>query len=318
VIDHTKGEDTMTEHFLDGSVTQPFWDNSVTPRLEIDPGDTVTFDCPEPCGQVTPEWTDEMLAQIDFAPIHALVGSVYVKGAQPGDALQVEILDLKHQGWGWSGHLQHFGLLADDFDFAYIHHWKLEGDRCVFGVQDIVLPFEPFCGCMGVAPKEPGRITTIAPGKFGGNIDIRDLRVGTTAWFPVFVEGALFACGDCHSAQGDGELGGTGIESPMTVTLRFDVRKDVSVKELQFESNKPLNRNDARGYHVTTANGPDLMENARNAARYMIDWMVDTYDITRSQAYVLCSTAADLKISEIVDAPNFIVSAYMPRSIFSQ
>ena len=308
----------MTEHFLDGSVTQPFWDNSVTPRLEIDPGDTVTFDCPEPCGQVTPEWTDEMLAQIDFAPIHALVGSVYVKGAQPGDALQVEILDLKHQGWGWSGHLQHFGLLADDFDFAYIHHWKLEGDRCVFGVQDIVLPFEPFCGCMGVAPKEPGRITTIAPGKFGGNIDIRDLRVGTTAWFPVFVEGALFACGDCHSAQGDGELGGTGIESPMAVTLRFDIRKDSSIQELQFETNKPLNRNDARGYHVTTANGPDLMENAKNAARYMIDWMVDTYDITRSQAYVLCSTAADLKISEIVDAPNFIVSAYMPRSIFSQ
>jgi acetamidase/formamidase len=258
-----------------------------------------------------------MLANISFEPIHALVGSVYVKGAQPGDALQVEILDFKHKGWGWSGHLQHFGLLADDFDYAYIHHWKLEGDQCIFGVQDIVLPFEPFCGCMGVAPQEPGRITTIAPGKFGGNIDIRDLRVGTTVWFPVFVDGALFACGDCHSAQGDGELGGTGVESPMTVTLRFGVRKDVSIKELQFETTQPLARFDSRGYHVTTANGPDLLENSKNAARYMIDWMVDTYDITRSQAYVLCSTAADLKISEIVDAPNFIVSAYMPRSIFS-
>jgi acetamidase/formamidase len=307
----------MAEHFLDSSVTQPFWDNSVTPRLEINPGDTVTFDCPEPCGQVTPEWTDEMLANIDFAPIHALVGSVYVKGAQPGDALQVAILDLKHKGWGWSGHLEHFGLLAEDFDFAYIHHWKLEGDQCHFGVQDITVPFEPFCGCMGVAPQEPGRITTIAPGKFGGNIDIRDLRMGTMVWFPVFVEGALFACGDCHSAQGDGELGGTGVESPMTVTLRFGVRKDVSIKELQFETTKPLTRPDSKGYHVTTANGPDLMENAKNAARYMIDWMVDTYDITRSQAYVLCSTAADLKISEIVDAPNFMVSAYMPRSIFN-
>jgi acetamidase/formamidase len=100
--------------------------------------------------------------------------------------------------------------------------------------------------------------------------------------------------------------------------LRFDVRKDVSIKELQFESTQPLTKRDSKGYHVTTANGPDLMENAKNAARYMIDWMVDTYDITRSQAYVLCSTAADLKISEIVDAPNFIVSAYMPRSIFNQ
>ncbi|HJR78487.1 MAG TPA: acetamidase/formamidase family protein [Anaerolineales bacterium] len=306
----------MKEHYLDGSVTQPFWDNSAAPRLEIDPGDTVVFDCPEPCGQVTPDWDDEQLANIDFAPIHALVGSVYVKGAKPGDSLQVDILDLKHKGWGWSGHLQHFGLLADDFDYAYIHHWKLEGDQCIFGVQDIVVPFQPFCGCMGVAPQEPGRITTIAPGKFGGNIDIRDLRPGTKAWFPVFVEGALFACGDCHSAQGDGELGGTGIESPMTVTLRLDVRKDVSVKELQFQANGPLGKPDSHGYHVTTASGPDLLENAKNAARYMIDWLVETYDITRSQAYVLCSTAADLKISEIVDAPNFIVSAYMPLSIF--
>jgi acetamidase/formamidase len=306
----------MREHFLDGSVTQPFWDNSVTPRLEIDPGDSVVFDCPEPCGQVTPEWTDEMLANIAFEPIHALVGSVYVKGAKPGDALQVEILDLKHKGWGWSGHLQHFGLLYEDFDFAYIHHWRLEGEQCHFGVQDIKVPFDPFCGCMGVAPQEPGRITTIAPGKFGGNIDIRDLRMGTTVWFPVFVDGALFACGDCHSAQGDGELGGTGIESPMTVTLRFNVRKDMSLQELQFHLPGQLVKRDTVGYHVTTANGPDLLENAKNAARYMIDWLVETYDITRSQAYVLCSTAADLKISEIVDAPNFIVSAYMPLSIF--
>lgn len=307
----------MREHFLDGSVTQPFWDNSVTPRLEIDPGDMVVFDCPEPCGQVTPEWTDEMLANISFEPIHALVGSVYVKGAKPGDSLQVEVLDLKHKGWGWSGHLQHFGLLQEDFDFAYIHHWKLEGDQCYFGVSNVVLPFEPFCGCMGVAPQEPGRITTIAPGKFGGNMDIRDLRMGTTLWLPVFVDGALFACGDCHSAQGNGELCGTGVESPMTVTLRFNVRKDISVKELQFNTPSPLAKTDVAGYHVTTANGPDLMENARNAARYMIDWLVETYDMTPSQAYVLCSTAADLKISEIVDAPNFIVSAYMPLSIFN-
>lgn len=308
----------MAEHFLDGSVTQPFWDNSVTPRLEIEPGDTVTFDCPEPCGQVTPEWDDQKLANIDFAPIHALVGSVYVKGATPGDALQVEILDFKHKGWAWSGHLQHFGLLQEDFDYAYIHHWRLEGEQCLFGVQDIVLPFEPFCGCMGVAPAEPGRITTIAPGKFGGNMDVRDLRTGTTMWLPVFVDGALFACGDCHSGQGNGELCGTGIESPMTVTLRFNVRKDLAVKELQFQTPSPLSKTDTRGYHVTTACGPDLMENSKNAARYMIDWLVETHDLTPSQAYVLCSTAGDLKISEIVDAPNFIVSAYMPLSIFKQ
>jgi len=307
----------MAEHFLDGSVTQPFWDNSIEPRLEIEPGDTVTFDCPEPCGQVTPEWTHDDLAQIDFAPIHALVGSVYVKGAKPGDALEVEVLDMKHKGWGWSGHLQGFGLLAEDFDFAYIHHWNLEGDRCHFGAGDIILPFQPFCGCMGVAPAEPGRINTIPPRQNGGNIDIRDLGPGSKAWLPVFVDGALFACGDCHSAQGDGEVCGTGIESPMTVTLRFNVRRDLAVKEIQFETPSPLTVLDSKGFHAATAHGPDLVENARNAVRYMIEWLVSVHGLTRSQAYILCSEAADLKISEIVDAPNFIVSAYMPLSIFN-
>ncbi len=96
----------MTEHYLDDSVTQPFWDNSIEPRLEIEPGDTVVFDCPEPCGQVTSEWSDNDLANIDFSPIHALVGSVFVKGAKPGDSLEVEVLEMEHKGWGWSGHLK--------------------------------------------------------------------------------------------------------------------------------------------------------------------------------------------------------------------
>jgi acetamidase/formamidase len=241
---------------------------------------------------------------------------VFVKGAGPGDALQVDVVDLKHKGWGWSGHLQNFGLLADDFDYAYIHHWRLEGERCYFGLNDIELPYEPFCGTMGVAPKDPGRIDTIAPRKHGGNMDIRDLGPGSKVWFPVFVEGALFACGDCHSAQGDGELCGTGIESPMTVTLKFDVRKDLAVDEVQFRTPSPLTKMDSLGYHATTAHGPDLMENAKQATRYMIDWLVERKSLSRSQAYILCSEAADLKISQIVDAPNFIVSAYMPLSIF--
>jgi acetamidase/formamidase len=306
----------MAEHYLDDSVTQPFWDKSNPPRVEIEPGDTVTFECPEPCGQVTPEWNDQDLANIDFSLIHALIGPVYVKGAKPGDALQVDVVELKHKGWGWSGHLQDFGLLAEDFDFAYIHHWKLEGERCYFGVQDVVLPFEPFCGTMGVVPDKVGRVDTIAPAENAGNVDIRDLGPGAHIWFPVFVEGGLFACGDCHSAQGHGEMSGTGIESPMTVTLRFDVRKDLGLKELQFQIPSPMNKVDTAGYHVTTAHGPDLMENAKHAARYMVDWLVKNKGMTASQAYVLCSVAGDLKISEIVDAPNFIVSAYMPLSIF--
>jgi acetamidase/formamidase len=306
----------MAEHHLDDSVTQPFWDNSVEPRLEIDPGDTVVFDCAEPVGQVTPEYKHEDLASLDFSLIHALNGSVFIKGAQPGDALEVEILDMQHKGWGWSGHLPGFGLLADDFDYPHIHHWELDGDKCIFGLNDIVLPFEPFPGCVGVAPKDDGRIDTIPPRQNGGNVDIRDLVVGSKFWLPVFVEGALFATGDCHSTQGQGEVCGTGIESPMIVTMRFNVRKDLNIKELQFQRPSPMTKVDTKGYHATTAHGPDLMENAKNAVRYMIEWLVDNHGLSKSQAYILCSEAADLKISEIVDAPNWIVSAHMPLSIF--
>lgn len=147
-------------------------------------------------------------------------------------------------------------------------------------------------------------------------MDIRSLGPGATAWLPVLVEGALFACGDCHSAQGDGEVCGTGVESPMRTTIRLTVRKDLPVKELQFQARSPLSRADTKGYHATTAHGPDLMENAKNAVRHMVDWLAAVHGLSRSQAYSLCSVAADLRISEIVDAPNWIVSAYIPLSIF--
>jgi acetamidase/formamidase len=152
----------------------------------------------------------------------------------------------------------------------------------------------------------------------GGNVDIRHLTPGTTVYLPVLTPGALFSCGDCHAAQGDGEVNGTGIESPMTVTLRFQLQKDRSISELQFRTapGKKLTLSDSAGYFVTTAHGPDLYENSQQAVRYMIDYLVAEYTMTREQAYCLCGAAVDLKISEIVDQPNFIVSAYLPLSIF--
>jgi acetamidase/formamidase len=308
----------MAEHYLDDSVTQPFWDNSVHPRLEVESGDTVVMDVPESCGQVTPDWKDDDLAHISFDPIHALIGSIFVKGAQPGDVLEVKVNRMDHKGWGWSGHLNGFGLLAEDFEFAYIHHWKLDGETCDFGVRGIRLPFEPFFGTMGVAPREAGRINTIPPRANAGNLDIRHLGPGSTVWLPVFVDGALFACGDCHGAQGDGEVCGTGVEAPMRTALSLAVRKDVTLQEVQFQSAARPAGQDLGPRHATTAHGPDLMENAKNAVRYMIDWLVDRYGVTRSQAYLLCSTAGDLRISEIVDAPNWIVSFYMPLGIFGR
>jgi acetamidase/formamidase len=223
---------------------------------------------------------------------------------------------LKHKGWGWNAVLPGFGLLADDFTSPYLHHYAITRAGSVFR-KDIVIPYEPFCGVMGVAPREPGRLSTIPPRENGGNIDIRHLTPGATLYLPVLVKGALFSCGDCHSAQGDGEVNGTGIETPMSVTLRFGLVKRARLPELRFTTPpRRLTKTGAGGYYVTTAHGPDLFRNAQTAIRYMIDHLTSRYRMSREQAYCLCGAVVDLKISEIVDAPNWIVSAYLPLSIF--
>ncbi|NNF76978.1 MAG: acetamidase/formamidase family protein [Rhizobiales bacterium] len=306
----------MATHHLDDSVTQPFWDNSVEPRLTIAPGDTVVFECLDASGQLSKHSTIDDYLGVDRSMVHALNGSVFVEGAEPGDALEVKILDMQHKGWGWTAFKPGFGLLADDFPGAHLHIWELEGENCHFGVGDIVVPFEPMPGCVGVALAEKGRFNTIPPRVNGGNVDIRDLTTGSTFWLPVLVPGALFSTGDCHAAQGQGEVCGTGIECPMTVTMRFDVRKDMAVKELQYHRPSPISKVDSAGYHATTAHGPDLFVNSQNAIRYMIEWLVSSRGLTAAQAYLLCSAAANLHISEIVDQPNWVVSAHMPLAVF--
>src|SRR4051794_4629481 len=194
----------MATHHLDDEHCHAFWDNTLPPRVRIQPGDTVVFETLEASAkQMTPGAPSEALATLSFDPIHPLTGPIYVEGAEPGDALVVEIVSLAHKGWGWNGVIPGFGLLADDFTAPYLHHYEL-GDDCRFR-DDIRIPYEPFCGVMGVGPRENGRFTTIPPRENGGNIDIRHLTPGSVVQFPVLVPGALFSCGDCHSAQGDGE-----------------------------------------------------------------------------------------------------------------
>ena len=307
----------MAEYKLDDSVTQPYWDNSVEPRLTIDSGDVVVFECLEACGQITPEWTVAEYDNIDRSKVHALNGSVWINNSEPGDVLEIDILDMRHQGWGWSAHRAGSGLLPEDFEFSYLHHWRLEGDSCFSTELDFIrVPFEPHPGVVGVAPREAGRFGTMPPRANGGNLDVRDMTIGSTFWLPVLVEGALFATGDCHAAQGQGEVCVTGIEAPMTTTMRFTLRKDMKMAEAQVRRPSPMSALDSRGWHITTAHGPDLMENAKNALRYMIDWLCENWRMNRSQAYILCSVAGDLKIAEIVDAPNWVVSFHIPLAAF--
>src|SRR5437773_7205184 len=308
----------MATHHLDDTQPHAFWDNTLPPRVHIQPGDTVVFETLEASAQqIQPHSTSEALRTLDFAFIHPLTGPVYVDSAEPGDALVVDIISIKHKGWGWNAIIPHFGLLADDFPEPYLHHYKLGETTCEFR-PDIQIPFEPFCGVMGVAPREPGRLSTFPPRENGGNIDIRHLTPGSRAFFPVLVPGALFSCGDCHSAQGDGEVNGTGIETKMSVTLMFNLQKNANIPELRFITppGKKLTVADEGGYYVVTAHGPDLFKDTQQAIRYMIDYLSSEHNMTREQAFCLCGAAVDLKISEVVDAPNWIVSAYLPLSIF--
>jgi acetamidase/formamidase len=308
----------MTAHRLDATEPHAFWDQTLAPRVHIEPGDTVVFETQEAsAGQVTPEASAEVLRTIDFGRIHPLTGPVFVAGAEPDDTLDVEIVALEHMGWGWNAVIPGFGLLANEFTEPYLHHYRLTETHCIFR-DDILIPYEPFCGVMGVAPRQPGRISTIPPRENGGNIDIRHLTPGARLLLPVLVRGALFSCGDCHSAQGDGEVNGTGVESPMRVTLRFNVLKGPRIPELRFVTppGRPLTTAGDGGYFATSAHGPDLHENARQAVRYMIEHLVERHAMSREQAYCLCGAAVDLKISEIVDVPNWIVSAYLPLAIF--
>lgn len=308
----------MATYHLDDSQPHAFWDNSHPPRLRIQPGDTVVFEVLEAsANQIQPSSTVEVLNTLSFDPIAPLTGPVYVEGAQPGDALAVDILSIEHKSWGWGAIIPGFGLLAEDFSEPYLHHYRIEDGWCWFNPH-IRLPYEPFCGTMGVAPAEPGRLTTLPPRLNGGNLDIRHLTPGARLLLPVWVPGALFSVGDCHGAQGDGEVNGTAVEMPCTVTLRFDLIKGAHLPELRFITppGKKLTNADLGGYYVTTAAGPDLFRNAQQATRYMIDYLSSEHGLSRAQAYCLCGVAMDLKISQIVDTPNWMVSAYLPLSIF--
>jgi acetamidase/formamidase len=308
----------VTTHHLDTSKVHNFWDNTIPARIRVKPGDTVIFETVEASvDQITQESTNEDIGRLDFARVNAVTGPVFVEGAEVGDALVVEVLSLKNKGWGWNAVIPNFGLLADEFPDPYLHIYKLGPKFCEFR-KDILIPFEPFCGEMGVAPRQEGRLDAIPPRENGGNLDTRHLGPGTTIMFPVWVPGALFSLGDCHSAQGDGEINGTGIESPMTVTVRLNLLKGAKLAEMRFITSprKKLTVADAGGYYVTTAQGPDLFKDAQQAVRYMLDHLTSAYHMTRAQAYCLCGVAVDLKISQIVDRPNFMVSAYLPLSIF--
>lgn len=295
------------------------WDNSLVPAARVEPGSTILFHCHDSsAGQLGPSSTLDDLGRLDFGKINPVSGPIYVEGAEPGDALKVTIDSFKPSGFGWTANIPGFGLLADQFKEPALHIWKYNPDTlepALFGSHGRV-PLKPFCGTIGNAPAEAGLHSVVPPRRVGGNLDIRDLAAGTELYLPIEVAGALFSVGDTHAAQGDGEVCGTAIESPMDVVLKLDLVKGANLKTPRFTTPGPVTRHlDAKGYEVTTGIGPDLMEGARAAVSNMIDLLSARYNMNPVDAYMLVSTCGDLRISEIVDMPNWVVSFYFPRCV---
>src|SRR3954453_13935699 len=296
------------------------WDRAIEPAVEIESGTTLAFAVRDASDQqLGPDPTSADVGALDFGRVNPVSGPVFVKGARPGDALEVEILDFEPRDWGWTAIIPGFGRLGDGFAEPWLRISKVDRDRrAVLFSDTITLPFEPFPGTIGVAPPEPGPHSVVPPRRWGGNMDIKHLRAGTTLLLPVGVEGALFSVGDTHSAMGDAEVCGTAVETAMDVTLRLSLRRGLELPAPQYRVPAgELARTQQSAYHVCTGVGPDLMEATRQATRALIDHLGRERGLDRQEAYALCSVAADLRIHEVVDAPNWMVGAFLPDDVFT-
>jgi len=349
------------------------WNRDLPPAAVVRPGEVIQLLCRDALdiGEAARSLTPEGTLTLDLGGVHPLTGPVEVAGAEPGDILEVEVLDVSPLvDFGYvviSPVLGLFGSLRPDVlaplasfteasqlsdpspgpaagaipadqpynsgaPFVQLFHFdrgQSSGFATFTGAEtgrQARIPVAPFMGIFGVAPMRQGMYRTLPPnvsGGMGGNADIRQFVKGARIQFPVYAEGAKFSAGDGHMAQGDGEVCVAAIETLMAVTVRFSVIKNTVIASPRAivpaadptQLAMPAEML-ARGYYHTTGIGPDLMENAKNAVRDMIDWLVSDQQLSLHEAYALCSVAGDLKISEAVDLPNWVVSMTLPRGIF--
>jgi len=274
-----------------------------------------------PAGSVIEAYTEEAtdqqlnvnstvddLANVSFDPIHPLTGPVYVEGAEPGDVLAVTLHEIELGDWGWTAIVPGFGFLADEFPDPYLRTYSIDkGQEVVDYTDKIKIPLRPFPGVMGVAPATEEMLSTIPPRANGGNMDDPNLVVGTTVYFPVFVEGALFSLGDTHALQGLGEVSGTALEAPMRIVYEVNLLKgQKQIMEPQYETDE---------YYAVTGFGTTIDIATKKAVQYMIKYLMDEHGLDRVHAYTLCSLAGDLKIAEVVDVPHFLVTMHISKDV---
>ena len=348
------------------------WHEEIAPICEVEEGERVIIETRDAFdGQLNPKSNDADVGSLNLGPVHPLTGPVYVKGAQPGDLLEIKIHEVDcdpWDSWGYTCEVPGFGFLRDLFPEPFMVHWHLAGNYAESPqLPGVRIPAAPFPGIVGLAPSTDLReaatkreaelaarggfalppmatdavpphgpiaehgLRTVPPREIGGNIDIKQMTPGVSVFLPVYTEGALFSAGDVHFAQGDCEACGTAIEIRSALHVEFKVHKGEAarrnIRSVQFMRGEYFTQPEMaapRRFYATTGmsidpNGVNESEDvtlaARNALVSMIDYL-ETRGFSRQQGYALSSVAVDLRISELVDVPNFIVSALLPLDIF--
>ena len=345
------------------------WHPDIPPVVEVEEGEEVVMETRDAFdGQMRPGVTEADFGGMDAGVIHPLTGPVAVKGAEPGDLLEVEFMDIQPQPYAFSVIFPGFGFLRDVFTDPFMVHWNIaDGYATSEQIPGVRVPGASFMGVSGVAPShaqleawtrreaelaERGGVAlppdtagavpisgvgathgirTLPPRENGGNFDVKQLSTGSKLLLPVAVDGALFSTGDGHFAQGDGEVCVTAVEMGATCTVRFRVLKGEAARHnirwprfsredyyIAPEWAAPRRFVATMGMPITddgVNDGENLTLACRNAILNMID-LLQERGFTRNQAYVICSVAVDLKVSNVVDVPNYTVSAFLPEDLF--
>ena len=305
------------------TVTWGYYDAKTPPVLRIKSGDTVEIQTlvtasPERFENagMPPDRIEQPLRDIfkevkDKGPgVHILTGPVYIEGAEPGDVLEVRIQKIQLAiPYALNAFAPGRGFLPDDYPYARARAIPLDAKRMIANfAPGIDIPLHPFFGSMGVAPPDvTGRISSNPPWVHAGNLDNKELVAGSTLFIPVHAHGALFEVGDGHAGQGDGEVDVTALETSLIGTFQFIVRKDVHLLWPRAET--PT-------HYITMGLHADLTEATKIAVREMINFLMSEKHLTREDAYMLASVAADLHITELVDG-NDGVHMMIAKAIFA-
>jgi formamidase len=345
------------------------WHPDIEPVLEVEPGEVVVLETRDALdGYLNSASTVADFASVALGAVHPLTGPVFVKGAKPGDLLEIEFVEIEPQPWAFSAIMPGLGFLRDSFSEPFLVHWQIaDGWATSQQLPGVRIPGAPFMGVSGVAPSRQqvadwtkreadaiarggfvlppdavgavpasgaaatAGLRTLPPRENGGNFDVKQLTRGAKLLLPVNVDGALFSTGDAHFAQGDGEVCVTAVEMAATCTVRFAIRSNVAaahnIRWPRFERTTdfadpqfalPRRFSATMGMPVDadgTNRAEDLTLACRSALLNMLD-LLQERGFTREQAYVISSVAVDLRISNVVDVPNYVVSALLPEDIF--